>query len=203
VASIGGMVGEGYEVQSVRGYASPEGKVDYNEALATRRAEHAHGEIAKQLPAGAAPLPAAEGVGELFGESSKRPGAEAANNELTAELKSRLEALGPDERLSLLEVDAAVRADPAQRQKALDDIDAFVTGKDAKGKALAGRARWEKVFPFMRRVDVQLHLKELSHPERVPRPEEAGACESADRALVDSEHPIPADLRLPTKKCRE
>ncbi len=203
VASIGSMVAQDYAVQSVRGYASPEGKVDYNEALATRRAQHAHGEIAKQLPAGAAPLPAAEGVGELLGESGKRPGSEAANNELTTELKGRLEALGPDERLNLLEVDATVRADPVQRQKALDDIDAFVTGKDAKGKALAGRARWEKVFPFMRRVDVQLHLSEKSHPERDPKPDEAGACEAADRALVDSEHPIPPDKRLPAKKCRE
>ncbi len=203
VASIGGLVGQDYAVQSVRGYASPEGKVDYNQALASRRAEHAHGEIAKQLPEGAAPLPAAEGIGELFGESSQRAGSEAANNELTAELKGRLEALGPDERLGLLEVDATVRADPAQRQQALDDIDAFVTGKDAKGKAIAGRARWEKVFPFMRRVDVQLHLEEKSHPERVPKPDEGSDCETADRALVDSEHPIPPEMRLPTKKCRE
>ena len=202
VESIGAMVGQGYEVRAVRGYASPEGKVPYNQALATRRAEHAHGEVAQKLPAGAPALPAAEGVGELFGESATRPGAEAANEELTAQLVPRLAALGPEERLDLLEVDPAARADPVQRQQALDDIQAFVDGRDAKGRRVSGRARWERVFPFMRRVDVELHLKELAHDERELGKGGAGACEAADRAAIDAAHPIPPDRRLPQKKCR-
>lgn len=203
VESIGAMVGKGYEVRSVRGYASPEGKVDYNQALATRRAEHAHGELGKKLPTGAPALPAAEGVGELFGESATRPGSEAANEALTGQLVPRLAALGPEERLDLLQVDPAARADPVQRQQALDDIQAFVDGRDAKGRRISGRARWEKVFPFMRRVDVELHLKKISHDERVPKPDQTGACEEADRAAIDAAHPIPPERKLPKKKCRE
>ena len=203
VEAIAAMVGKGYEVRSLRGYASPEGKVDYNQALATRRAEHAHAELGKKLPAGAPALPAAEGVGELFGESATRPGSEAVNEALTGQLVARLAALGPEERLDLLQVDPAARADPVQRQQALDDIQAFVDGRDAKGRRVAGRARWELVFPFMRRVDVDVHLKKLSHPERVPKPDQTGACEEADRAAIDAAHPIPPERKLPKKKCRE
>ena len=158
--------------------------------------------MAQKLPAGAPALPAAEGVGELFGGSATRPGAEAANEELTAQLVPRLAALGPEERLDLLEVDPAARADPVQRQQALDDIQAFVDGRDAKGRRVSGRARWERVFPFMRRVDVELHLKELAHDERELGKGGAGACEAADRAAIDAAHPIPPDRRLPQKKCR-
>lgn len=203
VQSIAAMLGQGYAVQSIRGYASPEGAVDYNQALATRRAEAAHAAISAELPAGAGPLPAAEGVGELLGASATRPGAEAANHELTAQLVAQLSALGDNERLDLLEVAADVRADPAQRQAALDDIQAFVDGRDARGRRLAGRARWERVFPFMRRVDVQLHLSELSHGVRESRPEDASGCSEAERARIDAAHPIPPARRLPHERCRE
>ncbi|MDH5340248.1 MAG: DUF4157 domain-containing protein, partial [Rubrivivax sp.] len=202
VQAIAAMVGQGYAVQAIRGYASPEGTVEYNQGLATRRAEAAHGAIAQVLPAGSPALPAAEGVGELLGASATRPGAEAANSQLTTQLVAQLSGLGPNERLNLLEVDPAVRADPAQRQAALDDIQAFVDGRDAQGRRIAGRARWERVFPFMRRVDVELHLTQLSHPEREAHPDDAGGCDEAQRARIDAAHPIPPARRLPRERCR-
>jgi len=202
VQSVAAMVGRGYEVQAIRGYASPEGTVAYNAGLATRRAEAAHAAIAQALPAGAPPLPVAEGVGELLGASASRPGAEAANHELTAQLVAQLGSLGSEERLDLLDVAADVRADPVQRQAALDDIQAFIDGRDARGRRLGGRARWERVFPFMRRVDVQLHLGELSHGVREARPDEAGGCGEAERARIDAAHPIPPARRLPHERCR-
>jgi hypothetical protein len=202
VQSVAAMVGQGYEVRAIRGYASPEGTVAYNEGLAARRAEAAHAAIAQALPIGAAPLPAAEGVGELLGASATRPGAEAGNRELTTQLVAQLGGLGPEERMDLLDIDAAVRADPVQRQTAHDDIQAFVDGRDARGRRIAGRARWERVFPFMRRVDVQLYLSELSHGVREARPDEAGGCGAAERARIDAAHPIPPARRLPHERCR-
>ncbi|WP_202842474.1 eCIS core domain-containing protein [Luteimonas saliphila] len=197
------LAGQGYAVRSLAGYASPEGTVAYNQALAQRRADHAHAEISGRLPAGATPLPTAIGVGELLGESSTVPGSEARNAQLTSELRGRLSALGPDERLELLGVDGERRDDPVQRQRALDDIDAFVQGRDARGRRIAGRARWELVFPFLRRVEVELHRDAATHLERVDRPEERGGCDPAQRAHIDREHPIPPAGRLPTRSCEE
>jgi hypothetical protein len=199
--SVAVMARRGYVVRAIRAYASPEGTVAYNQALAQRRADAAHAAISQALPAGAGPLPAAEGVGELLGESSTRPGTEAANSALTRELVARLRGLGADERLELLGVDAAVRADEAQRQAALDDIQAFVDGRDARGRALAGRARWERVFPFLRRAEVEVHLARLAHDERVPRPERASSCDEAQRAYIDGAHQVPASLRVPQHEC--
>jgi len=199
--SVADMAARGYAVQSIRGYASPEGAVPYNLGLSQRRADRAQGEIAQRLPAGAVTLPAAEGLGELNGASSSRPGAEAANAELTRELVARLQGLSEDERLELLGVDQAVRRDETRRRAALDDIQAFIDGRDARGRRLAGRARWERVFPFMRRVDVRLHLERLAHEERVPHPEQAGDCPEAERAYIDRERPIPASRRLPQETC--
>lgn len=200
VTTIANLAGQGYLVQSIRGYASPEGKADYNQALAQRRADKAHAAISPKLPAGAT-LPQAEGIGELFGESSGRPGEEARNGELSRELSSRLSALGPDERLDLMGVEQARRDNPEQRRKDLADIEAFVQGRDARGRRLAERARWEKAFPFLRRVEVQLEREEKSHPERVDHPEKSGACGAEDRAYIDQQKPIPESARLPTDRC--
>jgi hypothetical protein len=201
VGSVAALVGEGYEVRAVRGQASPEGSREYNQALSQRRAAHAHTELGKKLPAGTA-LPAPEGAGELFGDSVADADKEAADRDLIAQLVAELKGKSDDERLDLLDVGDTVRADPGQRKQALADIEAFVQGKDAKG-SLKQRPRWEKVFPFMRRVDVQVLLAEKSHPEREPKPEQAGECSAEDRAYVDSRRPIPPEHRLPTKKCRE
>jgi len=199
--SVADMAARGYAVQAIRGYASPEGAVPYNQSLSQRRADHAHGRIAQLLPSGAGPLPAAEGMAELNGGSSSRPGAEAANWELTRELAARLRDASEEERLNVLGVDDAVRRNAAQRQAALDDVQAFIDGRDARGRRLVGRARWERVFPFMRRVDVALHLERLAHPERVDHPEQAGACSESERAYIDQQHPIPASRRLPRETC--
>ncbi|WP_372015259.1 eCIS core domain-containing protein [Pseudoxanthomonas sp. 10H] len=201
VASIASLAGQGYEVRAISGYASPEGTVAYNQALAQRRADHARGGISARLPAGASALPVASGVGELLGESSSAPGQEARNRELTTELRNRLVALGPDERLDLLGVDSARRSDPVQRQQALDDIESFVQGRDARGRGLSGRARWERVFPFLRRVEVELHRPAVTHTERVDRPGARGGCSPDQQAQIDREHPIPDEARLPTRSC--
>ena len=201
VASIASMAGQGYSVRSIRGYASPEATVAYNQALGQRRADHARGAISTRLPTTAGALPAAEGIGELLGESSTAPGSEARNRDLTTELVARLSALGPEERLDLLGVEGSRRSDPVQRQQAIDDIEAFVQGRDARGRRITGRARWERVFPFLRRVEVELHRQAVTHSERVDRPEQTGACSAADRAYIDAQRPIPAEARLPRHRC--
>ncbi|WP_017464131.1 DUF4157 domain-containing protein [Dyella ginsengisoli] len=203
VASIANLAGQGYTVNSIRGYASPEGAVPYNQALGLRRAEQARTAISSQLPATAGALPAAEGIGELLGESSTRPGQEARNSELTRQLVAQLSGLGPDERLDLLGVEGARRTDPIQRQQALDDIEAFVQGRDAHGRRIAGRARWERVFPFLRRVEVELHRDAATHHERVDHPEQGTGCSDADKAYIDAQRPIPDAARLPRHRCDE
>ncbi|TYT23823.1 DUF4157 domain-containing protein [Luteimonas viscosa] len=203
VGSVASLAGQGYSVRAIRGYASPEGTVAYNQALAQRRADHAHGEISLRMPPGAGALPAATGIGELLGESSSAAGSEARNSELTSELRGRLAGLGPDERLELLGIEGARRGDPVERQQALDDIEAFVQGRDARGRRLAGRARWERVFPFLRRVEVELHRDAVTHTERVDRPEDSSACDAAQRAHIDRERPIPPAGRMPARRCDE
>lgn len=135
--------------------------------------------------------------------TTARPRAVVADDEphLARELVARLAALGDDERLELLGVDAGVRRDEVQRRAALADIQAFIDGRDAGGRRLGARARWERVFPFMRRVDVQLHLARLAHPERVPQPDQAGDCAPEERAYIDRERPIPPERRLPRETC--
>jgi hypothetical protein len=99
-------------------------------------------------------------------------------------------------------VDGARRSDPVQRQQALADIQAFIDGKDAEGKSLGQRARWEKVFPHLRRVEVLLHRKEKSHEAMVPAGDTPSACDAADKAFIDAElGPIPDDKRVPRGPC--
>lgn len=201
VASIAALAGQGYTVRSIRGYASPEATVPYNQALGLRRADHARGAISAQLPATAGAMPNAEGIGERLGESSTTPGAETRDRDLTQELVGRLAGLDAEARLDLLGVEGARRSDPVQRQQALDDIEAFVQGRDARGLRLGRRARWERVFPFLRRVEVELHRPAATHNERVDRPEEAGDCGAEDRAYIDEQRPIPESARLPSQVC--
>ena len=204
VGSIAGLIKGGYEVQFIRGYASPEASRIYNKDLGERRARHAHKEIDARLKKDqiTGTLPAPEGIGELLGESSTREG-EARNKELIDELRSKLQPLNDEGRLDLLlGVDNPRRKDPAQRKQVLADIQQFIDGTDAEGKALKERARWEKIFPHLRRVEVLLKREEKSHPEERGGSDKPSACDAADKAFIDGElGPIPEGKRLPQEMC--
>jgi len=204
VEGIGGMVQNGYSVAAIRGYASPEASRQYNQALGQQRADAARAALQAEITRRGAPatLPTAQGEGELLGESSTRAGSEARNAELIRELSARLTPLTDDQRLDLLGVDGPRRTDPVQRRQALDDIQAFVDGRDANGRRLGTRARWERIFPFLRRVEVEVDRPELRHDEAVTGGTTTG-CNADDiewaRANMSE---IPARQRLPPERCR-
>lgn len=207
VGGIGDMVLKGdYTVQRIDGFASPEGPnpektTEYNKNLSERRANHAHAAISAAIGTGATTsLPAASGGGELLGGSSKRAGDEARNQELVAELKARLEGSSDEERLDVLGVAEPARKDPDQRKKALADAQAFIDGKDEKG-ALSRRARWEKIFPYLRRVEVELFRPEKKTP--VKDSNDPQGCADEDKAYADSQlGEIPVEQRVPLEECR-
>lgn len=204
VESIGGMLQGGYSVAAIRGYASPEANRQYNQALGQRRADAARAALQSEVTrrGASATLPTATGEGELLGESSTRAGREAGNTDLIRELSARLTPLTDDQRLDLLGVDPPRRTDPVQRRQALDDIHAFIDGRDANGQQLGTRARWERIFPFLRRVEVEVDRPEVRHDEH-----EAGGttpdCHADDiewaRANMTE---IPRRQRLPAERCR-
>ncbi|GAB2502743.1 hypothetical protein GCM10027084_16660 [Pseudoxanthomonas sangjuensis] len=207
IEGIGSMVLRGdYTVRRIDGFASPEGPnpektTEYNRDLSERRARHAHAAISKAIGTGAkTPLPPAIGRGELLGESSKRPGDEARNTELVAELKARLEGRSDEEKLDVLGISEAARKDPGQRRQVLADIQAFIDGKDEKG-ALSRRARWEKIFPPLRRVEVELYQPEIKTP--VKDSDDPQACADEDKAYADARlGEIPVEQRVPLEECR-
>jgi hypothetical protein len=205
VQSIGGMVQGGYSVAAIRGYASPEASRTYNRDLAQSRADAARTALAGEISrrGATATLPTATGEGELLGESSTRAGGEARNAELIRELSGRLTPLTDDQRLDLLGVDGPRRTDPVQRRQALDDIQAFIDGRDADGRRLGTRARWERIFPFLRRVEVEVDRPQLGHDEPVAggtTPE----CRDEDIAWArENMSEIPARQRLPAARCRD
>jgi hypothetical protein len=204
VAGVVGLVGSGYEVKEILGYASPEASRSYNKALGERRAKHARGAIGAALSKQQiqATLPSPTGVGELQGESSVREGKEAYDKELIRELSDRLRSLDDEGRLDLLGVDGPRRSDPVQRAQTLTEIQEFIDGTDAGGKKLGQRARWEKVFPHLRRVEVLLNREEKSHQEPVEGSDKPSACDEADKAFINAElGPIPEGKRLPQEEC--
>jgi hypothetical protein len=204
VQGIGGMLQSGYSVTAIRGYASPEASRPYNQRLGQQRADAARAALQSEITrrSASSTLPAASGEGELLGESSTRAGGEARNSELIRELSTRLTPLTDDQRLDLLGVDGPRRTDPVQRRQALDDIQAFIDGRDANGQRLGSRARWERIFPFLRRVEVEVDRPVLRHDE----PHAGGTtpgCQPDDiewaRANMSE---IPARQRLPPERCR-
>ena len=205
IAGIGSMVQGGYSVVAIRGYASPEANRRYNQTLGLSRAEAARTALQADLThrGATASLPTSQGEGELLGESSTRPGAEARNSELIRELSDRLTPLTDDQRLDLLGVDPAARTNPVQRQQALDDIQAFIDGRDANGRRLGTRARWERIFPFLRRVEVEVDRPPRSHDEPVAGGTTTG-CRDEDIAWArENMSAIPSRQRLPAARCRE
>jgi hypothetical protein len=211
VATIAGMLGQGFSVEHIWGYASPEGSLDVprppvpgfrgNVELSRRRAEYARAQIAA-LAAKKAPdavLPEAVGKGEQLGNLGGQ--SDTPDKDLTPQLVSLLTPLSDEQRLDVLGVDDAVRSDPERRRQALADIQAFVDGRDAGGLSLAKRPRWEKVFPFLRRVEVALHKDKVMGKEPVPASSTSG-CDEADIShAVANMSPLPPQRRVPQEEC--
>lgn len=211
VASIAGMLGQGFSVGHIWGYASPEGSLDApsppvpgfkgNIELSWRRADHARTQIAA-LAARKSPdavLPEAVGKGEQLGDIGGS--GDTADKDLTPQLVSLLAPLSEEQRLDTLGVDDAVRGNPERRRKALADIQAFVDGRDARGLGLASRPRWEKVFPFLRRVEVALHKDKVMGAEPVAASSKAG-CDEADISYATANmSPLPPQRRVPQEEC--
>ena len=80
----------------------------------------------------------------------------------------------------------------------LADIDAFIDGKDAAGNKLKQRARWEKVFPHLRRVEVEVERPKLMGVKDVDASDVPGDCTQDDRAFIDAKlGPLPPEKRVP------
>ncbi len=187
INNIVGLVDKDSHIESIHGYASPEGKADYNQALGEKRANFTRERLSQALSDAkvSTALPAAVGSGELLGESSTRSGEEARSSELVAELSARLRDLSDDERLDLLGVPVAQRTDPAQRAQALADIQAFIDGREGR-RRLTRRARWEKIFPFLRRTEVWVNIHEQSHQKKVPGNRKSQGCSKDDIAYAEA-----------------
>lgn len=211
VASAVGLLGQGFSVEHIWGYASPEGSQDAphppvpgfkgNVELSQRRADYARSQMAV-LAAKKAPdavLPEAVGKGEQLGNLGGQ--GETADKDLTPQLVSLLAPLSDEQRLDALGVDDVVRGDPERRRKALADIQAFVDGRDARGLGLANRPRWEKVFPFLRRVEVALHKDKVMGKEPVPASSKSGCDESDASYAAANMSPLPPQRRVPQEEC--
>jgi hypothetical protein len=207
VNTIAGLVGGGFSVARIWGYASPEGSLDApakangifkgNIELSQRRADYAHTRIGKAVPT--ATLPAAEGHGEQLGSFDGN--ADTEDKDLTKHLVDLLKPLGPEERLDVLGVSEQVLADAKRKAKAIEDIQAFVDGQTAKGPPLAERPRWEKIFPFLRRVEVTMHHDPITHMVPVKGSNTPG-CTPEDIADAKANMPqLPPQRRIPREKC--
>ena len=203
--TIADLVKSGYSVARIWGYASPEGSLDApahggnafkgNQALSQERANVASSRIQGKVPG--TTLAAPEGHGELLGSLGSGP--DTPDKELTPDLVALLKDKTPDERLDALGVSQQTLNDPKRKQQAIDDIQAFIDGKQ-KGVKLAERPRWEKVFPFLRRVEVTLHLDAATHD--VKESSLPGGCEPEDLAYAKTQMPpLPANRRIPKESC--
>jgi hypothetical protein len=201
VESISSLVGNNYEPQYIHGFASPEDNVADNLRLAQRRADRARGDIATRLQNDnrSATLPPAEGRGELIGEG--RRGREAHDDQLIRTLSERLRALDENQQLELLGIDPAT-AGPAEREDARRRITAFLDGRE-EGRALGQRARWEKIFPFLRRVDVEMKRRKITGEMRVPELRTPTDCDAETIEWAEQTMPkIPPGARVPTSSGR-
>ena len=207
VDSIAALVGQGYKVEHIWGYASPEGSLDApkppvpgfkgNIELSGRRAAQARASISEKAPGVA--LPEAEPKGEQLGDLDGT--GDTADKDITPDLVKLLQPKSDEERLDALGVDDSVRKDPAKKAQVLADIDAFIEGRDAKGLRLAQRPRWEKVFPFLRRVEVGLHHDPVIEMKPVEASKKPG-CDPEDIAYARANMPaLPPERRLPKEEC--
>ncbi|MGH2354075.1 MAG: hypothetical protein ACRDI2_18640, partial [Chloroflexota bacterium] len=202
---IATLLGQDFSVTDIVGFASPEADVAYNLRLAGQRANRAHADIAASLRelgiSPTSPLPAAQGQGELLGAGGTGPGGEARNRELISVLSARLSALSEAEQFELLGIDAT-GLDEAGREDARRRIRAFIEGTE-EGRRLSQRARWERIFPFLRRVEVTLNRPERTEPREVPRKTEPTNCDDETLRWARQNLPaLPAGRRIPTESGR-
>jgi hypothetical protein len=194
---IATLLRQDYSAEAIKGFASPEASVRYNQDLGRRRAGRARSDILASLSTMAGPsptLPPAEGVGELLGEGA---GGEAANAQLAGLISARLSGLSEAEQFELLGIDPAT-LDEAGREDARRRIREFIAGT-AEGKQLSQRARWERVFPFLRRVEVTLNRPERTEPREVPRKTTPTNCDEETLRWARQNLPaLPPGQRLPT-----
>jgi hypothetical protein len=207
VSSIAALVGQGYRVEHIWGYASPEGSLDApkppipgfkgNIELSGRRASHARGAISEKAPGVA--LPEALGKGEQLGDLDGT--GDTADKDITPNLVKLLQPMSDEERLDALGMDDSVRKDATKKADAVASIDAFIAGRDAKGLKLAQRPRWEKVFPFLRRVEVGVHHDPVIEMKPVEAKKTPG-CAPEDIAYARANMPaLPLERRLPKEEC--
>jgi hypothetical protein len=192
LAPIVSLIQHGYAVKEIVGYASPEGRLKtINIPLAQARANDARQRLLDALPEPRT-LPAAVGLGELFGQEDHR---ELSDAMLAEELRRTLAPLSDDARLEILGIDVT----PESRAGALARVDAFLKGQ-ADGKQLTTRARWEKIFPYLRRVDVTLEPppppKSAPPPGPTPGPTSDCPPEVKDWAATNMP-PIPPAREVP------
>ena len=58
--------------------------------------------------------------------------------------------------------------------------------------------RWEKIFPYLRRADVELDRPRLTEPTTVPRQETTGDCDAETIAWARGAFPaLPPEQRTP------
>jgi Domain of unknown function (DUF4157) len=205
VSEIVGLVQNESSIQSIVGYASPEASVDYNAKLSRKRATATKSAIQSALTKQnvTATLPDITVGGELHGESTVHAG-EAANKELTGELRKRLSALPDDEaRLNFLQIEGERRTNPDRRAETLADIHAFMEDKPGKKSANGHEDLWEKIFPYLRRTDVTIDIREQSHMKQIPAdPGKQGNCDADSVTYAENNMPLPpARQRLPTDEC--
>ncbi len=198
---IVGLVQNNYSVRKIDGFASPEASRAYNQRLSESRASQAAADIRARLAAAtppiSAPLPTPTAKGELLGESET--GRSPRNDRIIADISARLGTLSEAEQFALLGVDAAA-LDDAGRADLRERIQDFIQGKQG-GRALATRPRWERIFPFLRRAEVELDRPRVTEQRPVPAHSVAlGDCDADTRTWAVQHMPAPPhDLRLPQK----
>lgn len=205
VNEIVGLLKDESSVATITGYASPEASVDYNDKLSRKRATATKSALQAELTkqSVSASLPDITVGGELHGDSSAHEG-EAKNGELTTELQAELAALPDDEaRLNFLQIEGERRTDPVKRAETIADINAFINGKAGKKTASGREDLWEKIFPYMRRTDVLVEVREKSKMNPVPGdPGKVGDCDQASLQYALEHMPaLDPDKRLPTDQC--
>jgi hypothetical protein len=193
VQAIIDVISTGYSVESIVGYASPEGKSEgeylskrgpTNRLLSLNRAEAARTAILKKLAGGhlaSVVLPAAIGQGEPV-PLGFEGGKEIADRDLSSRLREKLATMSSEEQLDILGIGPGLSTN--DRGAALKNIASFVSGK-SDGADLLGRARWEKIFPYIRRVDVTLNAPPAPPPTSQQAKDSPADCptDTADWAL--------------------
>jgi len=205
LAEAARLVGEGWTVMSVAGYASPEAlEREHNAPLSARRAERMRSLLVARLGAGAT-MPEGIAGGELLGRrASVAPdsqladairesgfsspeemtsflfGDEIPNDRLADQFLRLLSATPPARRTSLF----GVTADSPLAPRLTAAIDQFVASRDRGGRP------WEAIFQYLRVATVQLtHERATTRPEarRTPGSQRPLPNTECERIAADAE----------------